>query len=169
MRTGRALTALLLILLCLSPALLASCGGQQSPTPAFSPEKVAALDQALDDFMAADLFPGLVVGIWAPGEGAYIATRGLASTDPERAMSDTDRSSIGSCTKEFIATLILQLVEEGSEPGRPAVRVLPPGAQRGPDHRAHAANPHQRLPGARRQPEVRRDPGAGPLEGVDPR
>lgn len=40
-----------------------------------APAKRAAIDAALGNAFAASKAPGVVVGIWFPGEGSYVATR----------------------------------------------------------------------------------------------
>jgi D-alanyl-D-alanine carboxypeptidase len=57
--------------------------------------------------------PGVVVGVWVPGEGEYVVARGKANleTGEEREVGDPFR--VGSITKTFVATAVLQLVEEG--------------------------------------------------------
>ena len=57
--------------------------------------------------------PGVVVGVWVPGKGEYVVARGKANlkTGEKRDLDDPFR--IGSVTKTFIATAVLQLVEEG--------------------------------------------------------
>jgi D-alanyl-D-alanine carboxypeptidase len=57
--------------------------------------------------------PGVVVGVWVPGEGEYVVARGKANlkTGEKRDLEDPFR--IGSITKTFTATAILQLFEEG--------------------------------------------------------
>jgi D-alanyl-D-alanine carboxypeptidase len=63
--------------------------------------------------MRDDDLPGVVVGVWVAGEGEYVVARGKANleTGEERDLDDPFR--IGSITKTFVATAVLQLVEEG--------------------------------------------------------
>jgi D-alanyl-D-alanine carboxypeptidase len=57
--------------------------------------------------------PGVVVGVWVPGEGEYVVARGKANlrTGEKRDLGNPFR--IGSITKTFTATAVSQLVEEG--------------------------------------------------------
>ncbi len=57
--------------------------------------------------------PGVVVAITVPGEGEYIAVRGSANLATGRARELDDPFRIASITKTFVATAILQLVDEG--------------------------------------------------------
>jgi len=78
----------------------------------FPPAARAALDAALDQSFAASKAPGAVVGIWVPGEGTYIATRGYADRATKQPMRVDDHFRIGSNTKTFTATLLLILADE---------------------------------------------------------
>jgi D-alanyl-D-alanine carboxypeptidase len=78
----------------------------------FPPAKRAAIDAALEKSFAATKAPGVVVGIWIPGEGSYVATRGVADTTTRQPMRVDDHFRIGSITKTFTATLLLILADE---------------------------------------------------------
>jgi D-alanyl-D-alanine carboxypeptidase len=79
----------------------------------FSNDKVRRLDRAIAKQMRDKNLPGVVVGVWVPGEGEYVVARGKANlkTGEKRALDDPFR--IGSITKTFTATAVLQLVDEG--------------------------------------------------------
>ncbi len=55
----------------------------------------------------------LYVGVWDPARGAYVKAYGTADVAGGRAASIDDSFRIGSTTKTFTATVILQLVDEG--------------------------------------------------------
>jgi D-alanyl-D-alanine carboxypeptidase len=55
----------------------------------------------------------LLVGVWQQGNGKFIDTPGLADIATGREMEEKDQARIGSVTKTFTATVILQLAEEG--------------------------------------------------------
>ena len=55
---------------------------------------------------------GAVVGIWIPGEGGYVATRGVSDVRTKQPMRIDDHFRIGSITKTFTATLLLMLADE---------------------------------------------------------
>lgn len=82
---------------------------QDAPFPA---DRKAALDAALDQSFAATKTPGAVVGIWIPGEGTYIATRGFADPATREPMRVADHMRIGSNTKTFTVTALLVLAKE---------------------------------------------------------
>jgi D-alanyl-D-alanine carboxypeptidase len=94
--------------------LLAGCSSAISPpapSAAFPPSTVDAINNAITKWFADYNAPGLVVGIWIPGRGTYIAARGKADLKTGEAMSTDDHFRIGSITKTFTATVLLQLVQ----------------------------------------------------------
>jgi D-alanyl-D-alanine carboxypeptidase len=78
----------------------------------FPHAKRAAIDDALAKAFGASKVPGVVVGIWIPGEGSYVATRGLSDIKTRQPMRADDHFRIGSITKTFTATLLLILADE---------------------------------------------------------
>jgi D-alanyl-D-alanine carboxypeptidase len=74
---------------------------------------VQSLDVVLTKGMEVLKVPGAVAGVWVPGEGTWTAARGLADRDAGREMRAGDLFRIGSITKTFTATVVLQLAEEG--------------------------------------------------------
>jgi D-alanyl-D-alanine carboxypeptidase len=109
--------AFVLITLLITTALAcSSCGTQKGePEGAFSLslEIRQELENILDEVMAENGIPGAVVGVWVPGEGSWVEAKGLANVEAEQAMDIADNVRIGSLTKTFVATVILQLVDEG--------------------------------------------------------
>jgi D-alanyl-D-alanine carboxypeptidase len=71
------------------------------------------LDRAIAKQMQANDLPGVVVGVWVPGEGEYVVARGKANLKTGEKRDVDDPFRIGSITKTFVATAILQLVDEG--------------------------------------------------------
>ena len=117
-RARKIASIVLLSLLCsFAFSFSSGCGnGEQGDgrgVSGFSDETVRRLDGAIAKQMREDDLPGVVVGVWVPGEGRYVVARGNANlkTGEERDIDDPFR--IGSITKTFVATAILQLVEEG--------------------------------------------------------
>ncbi len=94
-----------LILMILLPGL--SAGAQ-----AFPPEVAAEIQAAMDDLTAGGLPPGMVVWIDAP-EYQFAGASGFADLTDEIPMSPEGAFRIGSITKMFTATVIIQLAEEG--------------------------------------------------------
>jgi D-alanyl-D-alanine carboxypeptidase len=104
---------LVVAVLLLSVVAFSGCGNHDRATPHFSEDVVERLDSAVASTMEIDDVPGVVVGVWVPGEGEYIVARGKANlkTGEQRDIDDPFR--IASITKTFVATAILQLVDEG--------------------------------------------------------
>jgi D-alanyl-D-alanine carboxypeptidase len=79
----------------------------------FSGETVRRLDGAITKQMREEDLPGVVVGVWVPGEGRYVVAKGKANLETGEKRDLADQFRIGSITKTFVATAVLQLVEEG--------------------------------------------------------
>src|SRR4028119_1756137 len=101
----------LLVLLLL--ACLSGCGNAEQEAPSFSDDVVKRLDEAVADQMQYNDLPGVVVGVWVPGEGEYVVAKGEANLETGEKREVDDPFRIGSITKTFVATAVLQLVEEG--------------------------------------------------------
>jgi D-alanyl-D-alanine carboxypeptidase len=108
MRTLLPTTVVLVAAALLVPALASA---DQEPTSDRSKAHGVPLRDALDRYMASGV-PGAVVLV-RDGEGSTRITSGvgrLGSLEPVRA---TDRFRVGSLTKTYLATVVLQLVGEG--------------------------------------------------------
>ncbi|KTD65037.1 serine hydrolase domain-containing protein [Legionella shakespearei] len=57
--------------------------------------------------------PGVLAGIWIPGQGDLIIEDGVADLSTNRPISTADHFHIASITKSFTTTIILQLAQEG--------------------------------------------------------
>lgn len=76
-------------------------------------ETAEQLDDIVETAMAENNLPGVVVGVWIPGEGEYVKAFGTANLETGRAREVADPFRIASISKTFTATAILQLVDEG--------------------------------------------------------
>lgn len=83
----------------------------QDDTQTFPPEIVAEIQTQMDDVTAGGLPPGMVVWIDAP-ETIFAGASGFANLTDETPMSAEDAFRIGSITKMFTATVIIQLAED---------------------------------------------------------
>jgi len=72
----------------------------------------AAIEAALDTSFAATKAPGVVVGIWIPGEGSFVTAKGYADPATREPMRVADHMRIGSITKTFTVTALLILANE---------------------------------------------------------
>ena len=102
-----AVLALIASLILVIPAC-SSCG-----TSSFGPELQGKIEKAIDATIFENGIPGAVVGVWVPGEDAWIKATGEADIKTKREIKPADKFRIGSITKTFTATVILQLVDEG--------------------------------------------------------
>jgi D-alanyl-D-alanine carboxypeptidase len=106
-------------LLALIASLLGNAGARVAAAPTaaqLSPDTqksiAAAVNKELAAYGASQPIPGAVVGVWAPGEGEFTKGFGYANLAPKTPMALDDHFRIGSNTKTFVATVMLQLVDE---------------------------------------------------------
>jgi D-alanyl-D-alanine carboxypeptidase len=102
------LTAVLAAVLVAAAFIISSCG-----TPSFSSEVSQKIEQAIREVMEELDIPGAVAGVWVPDMGELTLAIGEADIEDGRTIQTADRFRIGSITKTFTATAILQLVDEG--------------------------------------------------------
>ncbi|MFJ7207127.1 serine hydrolase domain-containing protein [Streptomyces sp. NPDC098789] len=81
--------------------------------PQLTPAVAAQLDAAVREVMRATGVPGATVGLWAPGKGSYVKSFGVADKVTGEPMRGDLRVRIGSETKTFTVTALLQLVDQG--------------------------------------------------------
>lgn len=97
-----------------SAAAVAGCNGSTAPSvQAFPADTRAALDNAITQWLAAFKAPGVVAGIWIPGQGSYVVARGVSDLTTGTPMQTNEHFRIGSITKTFTVTALLQLAGEG--------------------------------------------------------
>ncbi|HEX2285222.1 MAG TPA: serine hydrolase domain-containing protein [Mycobacterium sp.] len=91
----------------------------------------AALDAAIEARVAQMGIPGAIVGLSIPGEIEYVKAVGVGDTATGIPMRVDDHTRIGSVTKTFTGTAILQLVDQGrirlSDPISQYVEGVPSG------------------------------------------
>jgi carboxyl-terminal processing protease len=102
------LSMVVLILGVLSPAW--SSGGSTSE---LNDAKRANLQKTLETMMAKYKIPGAIAGLWFPGIGDWVGTAGIGNPVTGEAPKPGGKVRIGSITKSFTATVVLQLVDEG--------------------------------------------------------
>ena len=79
----------------------------------FSADNLQELDSTIAQVMKDKNLPGVLVGVSVPGEGDYVSAQGTANLDTGTGPQPNDQFRIGSVTKTFVATAILQLVDQG--------------------------------------------------------
>ncbi|MFE6840526.1 serine hydrolase domain-containing protein [Streptomyces sp. NPDC057705] len=81
--------------------------------PELTPAVAARLDAAVRKVMREAQVPGVIVGLWAPGKGSYVKAFGVADKATGAPMRTDFNTRIGSQTKTFTVTALLQLVDQG--------------------------------------------------------
>ncbi len=90
-----------------------------APTPAsdefvqLTPAVARQLDEAVRTVMAEAKVPGVIVSVSAPGKGEYVRSFGIADKATGAPMTPNLNMRIGSETKTFTVTALLELVDEG--------------------------------------------------------
>ena len=79
----------------------------------FSAANLQELDTTIAGVMRDNDLPGVLIGVSAPGQGDYISAQGSANLDTGAEPQPSDQFRVGSVTKTFVATAILQLVDQG--------------------------------------------------------
>jgi D-alanyl-D-alanine carboxypeptidase len=87
-------------------------GEDDCPPNGLDPELTCRLDTAVEDVRRQAGIPGVAVGLWLPGRGRYVRATGVADTATGRPMTTDFFTRIGSETKTFTVTALLQLVDE---------------------------------------------------------
>ncbi|MFB9310940.1 serine hydrolase domain-containing protein [Agromyces hippuratus] len=82
-------------------------------TPPLDPELREQLEAALDEGFEASGMPGVVVGLWVPGQAEWVAARGVSDLDGNVPMDRANQSKIGSITKTVVGTVALQVMGDG--------------------------------------------------------
>lgn len=81
--------------------------------PQLTPAVAAQLDEAVKKVMTEAKVPGVMVALSAPGKGEYVRSFGVADKATNAPMATDLYMRIGSVTKTFTVTALLQLVDEG--------------------------------------------------------
>ncbi|MFD3550659.1 serine hydrolase domain-containing protein [Streptomyces goshikiensis] len=101
--------------------IAALCTGTAPPEAAAVPVRqdtfdaatVEKLDTAITKVMKETGIPGLNIGVWIPGRGAYEKSFGTADMKSGAPMTADLHTRIGSISKTFTVTGVLQLVDQG--------------------------------------------------------
>ena len=88
------------------------CAGAERPAQGPEPGWGEALDTAITGAMTSGRIPGAIVGVWSP-DGDYVKAFGVADTATGTPMKTDFYHRIGSVTKTFTATAVLQLAGDG--------------------------------------------------------
>jgi D-alanyl-D-alanine carboxypeptidase len=80
----------------------------------FSESDRHAVDTIVADQLAATGAPGAIVGVWLPEQGAHLQTYGGGNRETGEPPRVDDHFRIASITKTFVATVLLQLADDGT-------------------------------------------------------
>jgi D-alanyl-D-alanine carboxypeptidase len=101
--------------------------------PAFPADVQLALQEIVDRRLAETDAPGALVGVWFPGQGTWLHAGGIGDLTTGAPVRLDDHVRIASITKTFVATVVLQLVDEDliglDDPLEDYVPGVPNGAQ----------------------------------------
>jgi D-alanyl-D-alanine carboxypeptidase len=96
---------------------LGTVGGAQAGVSVASPSVRSAIDAAVakerDVYGGSTPVPGVLVGVWDSAGNSYVRAYGTADLATHRALTPADHFRIGSNTKTFVISVLLQLVDEG--------------------------------------------------------
>ncbi|MFC5156483.1 serine hydrolase domain-containing protein [Streptomyces amakusaensis] len=90
-----------------------SASDADSGFPELGPAVAARLDEAIRGVMTETGVPGVIVGLSAPGKGEYVQAFGVADKTDDAPMETDLNMRIGSETKTFTVTALLELVDQG--------------------------------------------------------
>jgi D-alanyl-D-alanine carboxypeptidase len=79
----------------------------------FSADNLQELDSTIAQVIEDKDLLGVLVAVSVPREGEYVSAQGTANLDTGAGPQTTDQFRMGSVTKTFVATAILQLVDQG--------------------------------------------------------
>ena len=102
----------LILTLILMGLLSGTIATAQDDSQTFPPDIVAEIQTEMDDLTANGIPPGMVVWIDTP-EYLFAGASGFANLTQDIPMSPEGAFRIGSITKMFTATVIVQLAEDG--------------------------------------------------------
>jgi D-alanyl-D-alanine carboxypeptidase len=81
--------------------------------PQFSASEQKQMEDVVVKVMDTFDIPGVIVGVWVPGKGTWVKGFGYANKDTKESMDPSMSFRAGSLTKTFLATVLLQLQDEG--------------------------------------------------------
>jgi D-alanyl-D-alanine carboxypeptidase len=102
------------LLLAIGVSMVTAVGASAGPSskPSLGRATRAKLAQALDQALTQVSTPGVIVGVRV-GNQTWTATSGVTDTTTKAPVKVDEHTRVGSVTKTFTGTLIMQLVDEG--------------------------------------------------------
>jgi len=115
--TFKDLAVLIILIILLGLGLFLFSRQDKTCLDSFDKKTLHRLEQAvktnLTECQEIKNIPGVVIGIWIPGRGTWIRAMGDSDLATGQDMQLDDKFRIGSNTKTFVVTVLLQLVDEG--------------------------------------------------------
>ena len=97
----------------LLPAIVLACFGCSNADDSLDPDLENSLRGIVSQNQEEFGVPGIVAGVWIPDRGNLIIESGVADLEAGTEIRKEDHFRIGSITKSFTVTVILQLAEAG--------------------------------------------------------
>lgn len=110
------IAAALIALSFAGPAQTASASSTKNASladPSVSRAIAAAVEHERSVYGGKTPVPGVLIGVWDGAGGSYVHGFGYADLANKRALTAADHFRIGSNTKTFVVSVLLQLVDEG--------------------------------------------------------
>jgi D-alanyl-D-alanine carboxypeptidase len=101
------------------------------PSAATAAPRATALNASISKALERAGAPGAIVGVWQPGRRAYVHTFGVRDTQTRRPMRRDLYMRIGSETKTFTVTALLQLAEQNKVSLDDPISKYVPGVMQG--------------------------------------
>ncbi|HET9661324.1 MAG TPA: serine hydrolase domain-containing protein [Thermomicrobiales bacterium] len=83
-------------------------------TQTFSDQDRHVVDAIVADQLTVTGTPAVIAGVWLPDRGAYVQTYGVGNRETGDPPTVDDHFRIASITKTFVATVLLQLADDGA-------------------------------------------------------
>jgi D-alanyl-D-alanine carboxypeptidase len=106
----RRLASLVALVLCL---LAPASSALAAPKPSAGALRAEKIQHAVEGVMKEQAIPGAIVGVWQKGQPAYEEAFGVQDKKTKKPMATSLYMRIGSETKTFTGTAVLQLVKAG--------------------------------------------------------
>ncbi len=87
--------------------------GASAADPAVQAKIVAAVEKERQTYGGRTPVPGVLIGVWGGAGGSYVHAFGDADLAEHRPLTPDDHFRVGSNTKTFVISVLLQLVDEG--------------------------------------------------------
>lgn len=91
--------------------LVLSC--DKNKNNSLDPAIEAELREIVSSYREEFGIPGILAGVWIPGQGSLVIEDGVSDIETDAPIKKDEHVRIGSVTKSFTVTVILQLVGEG--------------------------------------------------------